>query len=96
MTELPFLHTPRDPLHAAETLARTLTGTVRLARAMTEARRPVDLAGLDDKVGLLCAKALDLPPEQGRDFRPVLAALLVDLTALHAVLTRLAHPPDGG
>ncbi len=86
----------RVQLHAAEALAGSLTNTVRLARAMTEARRAVDLSGLEEQVGLLCAKALDLPPEQGRDFRPVLIGLLADLATLHATLTHLADPPDGG
>lgn len=59
-------------------------GVVRLARVLAAARRPLDLAGLDELAGRLCAAALDLPPEQGRTLRPALAALLDELDALAA------------
>lgn len=37
---------------------------ISIAAALAESARPVDLDGLQDQVGLLCAKALDLPPGQ--------------------------------
>ena len=50
---------------------------LRLARGMVQAGRRVELEGLDQMVGRLCARCLDLPPEEGRALRPLLAALLV-------------------
>jgi hypothetical protein len=56
----------------ADGLARTIT----IARLLVENGRTVDMAGLDRGVGLLCAKALDLPPEAGRNLRPALMMVL--------------------
>ena len=53
-----------------------LARTICIARVLVENGRQVDLAGLDRGVGLLCAKAFDLPPETGRSLRPHLIALL--------------------
>lgn len=66
----------------AEELARTMC----IAQALVEHDRVVDLTGLDRGVGLLCAKALDLPPEAGRTVRPHLLALLVQADSLTEVL----------
>jgi hypothetical protein len=67
----------------------------RLARAMLEASRTVDLTGLDDGIGRLCAAALDLPPAEGRQLRPTLEALRCELERLDALLARsaLSRPP---
>ncbi len=65
-------------------LLEHLAGVVRLARVLASAHRPLDLAGLDDLAGRLCAAALDLPPEQGRALCPDLVALLGELDALAA------------
>jgi hypothetical protein len=96
MTEplLPGLPQGPSPFDAAQALASGLASTLRLARVMAETRRPVDLRGLEGQIGLLCAKALDLPPEQGRVLTQALAALLADTDALHLALTRYAVPPD--
>ncbi len=69
----------------AAQLIDEISGTLRLARVLAGQRRPVDLAGLEDAVGRLCAACLDLPPELGRAQRPRLAALLAELDALAAV-----------
>jgi hypothetical protein len=97
MTEplLPALPRGPSPFDAVQALASGLASTLRLARVMAETRRPLDLRGLDGQIGLLCAKALDLPPEQGRALRQALAALLADTEALHQALARYAVPPDG-
>jgi hypothetical protein len=79
-----------DPTEAVRSFARALAGTVRLARALIEADERIDLAGLAAQVGLLCAKALDLAPEQGRQVRAELIALRSDFDLLaHA----LGQPP---
>ena len=98
MTEPWFPTDPnlKGPLQAAEALTSELATTLRLARAMASSGRPVELSGLDEQVGLLCAKALDLPPEQGTALRPALISLLADLDALHGVLARHAVATDQG
>lgn len=71
---------------AVEALADNLMGVLGVARALAACGRPVDLAGLSASAGLLCAKALDLPPDRGRRVRPKLALLRNDLDALSAAL----------
>lgn len=72
----------------AETIALSekVRQTIALARGLTAAGRHVDLAGLDGMVGLLCAKALDLPADCGRAARPVIAAVLSELDGLSAAM----------
>ena len=70
-------------------LGDAITRTVRIARALIESGRLVDLSGLERGVGLFCAKALDLPPELGRAVRPRLLAFQADLDLLAGAL----HPP---
>lgn len=78
---------PPDPLAAdAEALADGVSATLRIARALIAGHRQVDLGGLDAMVGLLCARALDLPPDQGRALRPRLMLLLAELDALTGAL----------
>ncbi len=72
-----------EPARAAAVL---LSRTAALARALVLAGRTVELAGLEGQVGLLCAKALDLPPEEGRQMRTELAILLAELDALAGTL----------
>lgn len=60
--------------------------TIGVARAFVTAGRVVDLTGLDRAVGLLCAKALDLPPERGRDLQPHLLELRLEAEALTQAL----------
>lgn len=67
--------------------------TLGVARGLVDAGRMVDLAGLEDQVGLLCAKTLDLPREEGRAMRGELVALLARLDGLSVALRR-AH--EGG
>ncbi len=66
----------RTPLGRTRSLAAGVLNTLRLSRALVQARRQLDLAGLETIIGILCAKSLDLPPEEGR-------TLLADL---HMVL----------
>ncbi|GAN78262.1 hypothetical protein [Acidisphaera rubrifaciens] len=84
----PTAHTRQSAVDLAEGLARTL----RIAEALHTARRHIDLAGLDDLVGRLCARALDLPPEQGRTLRPSLVALCEQADRFADTLR--ATPPD--
>ncbi|HET9018239.1 MAG TPA: hypothetical protein VFN46_01570 [Acetobacteraceae bacterium] len=61
-----------------------LGGTLKLARALVQSGRAIDLDGLAELAGRSCAASLDLPPEQGRALRPRLVALLADVDALAA------------
>ena len=69
----------------------TLEGMLRVALALVAAERPIDLAGLDQRVGRVCAQALDLPAAEGRALRPRLAALLAGIEALAAQLAAAAR-----
>jgi hypothetical protein len=84
-----------DPVTQAAAMAEAASGTLRLARALVEARRSVDLAGLQNAIGRMCAAALDLPPEQGRALRPQLAAVLAELDALERAMRGVPDPSAG-
>ncbi|GAC1341722.1 MAG: hypothetical protein NVSMB18_14390 [Acetobacteraceae bacterium] len=66
------------------TLAKQARQIVAIATAMSASGRQVDLTGLDRSVGLLCAKALDLWPEEAHLTRLELVALVADLDSLNA------------
>ncbi len=70
------------PFFNARRLAAGIASTLRMARALASAGRSIDLTGLDGAVGLLCAKSLDLPPEEGRQMRETLMAVLQELDTL--------------
>jgi hypothetical protein len=82
------------PTDAVRTFAEVLTKRVDLARALVESNREVDLTGLDDQIGLLCAKTLDLPPDEGRRMRPRMIALFGAAEGLSRALA--AHGPRSG
>jgi hypothetical protein len=84
------------PLIALRTFAEGVTQTLGLARGLVEAGRSVDLTGLQDQVGLLCAKALDLPPAEGRAMRGDLIALLARVDALTAAVSHASFLPTHG
>jgi hypothetical protein len=67
-------------------MAEGLLHTMRIAAALIEAGLRVDLSGLDDWMGLLCARALDLPPKQGALFIGDLDLLLAETDLLHESL----------
>jgi hypothetical protein len=74
---------PMDsPTDAVRAYAEQLTKLVDVARALVESNREVDLTGLECDVGLLCAKSLDLPPDEGRRVRPRLIALFGSVEGL--------------
>ena len=81
-----------SPLGRTSRLADGVFGALRMARALAAAGRPVDIRGLDRMTGLLCAKSLDLLPEDGRRMRVTLIALLAEVDALSRTL-HAASPP---
>ena len=79
-----------SPSARAASAARAVAGTLRMAHALAETCGGIDLAGLEQEIGRLCAAALDLPPSEGRTLRPLLEAVLDELDELSACL---ALPP---
>lgn len=88
-SRLPF--PPSDEtvlIAAARGAASQVAGTLRVALALVESGRQLDLSGFERLVGRLCAQAVDLAPEQGRALRPLLLDLLGQLNALEARLVK--------
>ncbi len=73
-------------MRATLALADGLAKTLRIAKALLQSGRTIDLMGLEMMIGLLCARALDLPPEHGRAVRPELMTLRNETDALIALL----------
>ncbi len=69
-------------------------GIIRRARAGMNSGEPVDLQGLDETVGALCAAVAELPREQAEALRPKLVALKDDLDTLETAV-REAHAELG-
>jgi hypothetical protein len=99
------LATPTDPdatLHTNTQAAlldvractEQFSRTLAIAHSLVAAEQPVDLAGLDREMGFICARALDLPPEQGRGVRSDLIGLRLELDALSSALAARAPPDD--
>jgi len=66
--------------------AGRLGRTLAVARALVISRRAIDLEGVQDGVGMLCAQTLDLPLAEARLMLPVLRELLAQVDTLSAVL----------
>ena len=81
---------PRPAVLAA--LAERLSRAIAVARALHLAGRVVDLAGIEDGVGLLCARTLDLPPELARAMLPTLHDMLAQVESMDFALRR-PNPP---
>lgn len=92
---IPFDLPPRaTQLANARGLAAGIAGALRMARALAASGRRIDVAGLEDPVGLLCAKSLDLPPSQGRQMRIVLVTLLQEVDALSETIRAMPDETD--
>jgi len=75
--------TQHDPLIA---FADKLSGTIAIAAALARSGREVDLAGLENGIGLLCAKALDRGAGCDDALRQRLVELREEIDRLLAVL----------
>ncbi len=71
-------------------LAMRVSRTLGVARALAERGRRLDLAGIEDGIGVLCAQTLDMPAKDGRCMLPVLREVLAQLESLSAALQREA------
>jgi hypothetical protein len=84
--------TPRDPAERVDAMIDAMLGTMILARELVLAHRTIDIAGLDQQAGLLCARVLDLPFEDWPRFRPPLHRLAEAAEALHTALADQKPP----
>jgi hypothetical protein len=76
-----------DPRPArAYVLAERFRATLDTAQALMRSRRAVDLDGLNDLAGQLCAACLDLPNTHRSAMTATLAALLDRLDLLEATV----------
>lgn len=72
----------------AEVLALTdqTARMISVMQALVSSQRHVDIQGLQNHVGLLCAKALDLPPAKTGFLKLELKRLGSSLDVLHATM----------
>jgi len=73
-------------------LSAGIARVLDLAVILAKSGRRIDLVGIDRKVGLLCAQALDLPPELGRELVAALQAQIATLDQLTGLI-RAARSP---
>lgn len=81
---------PQDivALRVATLQSDRVSGTLRAAAALASVDRTIDLCGLDEDIGRLCAGALDLSSDQRHILLPRLKTLLADIDALYELLDR--------
>jgi hypothetical protein len=82
----PWSTPPYESVAQIVALAEQISRMLAIAGALTASRRPIDLNGLQNNVGLLCARALDLPPGQAGLARAEMIRLVAGLDALSAAL----------
>jgi hypothetical protein len=82
-----------SPIAAVRACLEQLGHTLGIARSLVQSGKQVDLTGLDAEIGFVCARTLDLPPEEGRAVRPELMGLRAELDSLSAALETRAAPP---
>ncbi len=85
---------PLDRRQRLIVMASRLSRTIGIARALAQNGRTVDLTGLDDGIGMLCAQTLDLPTEEGRTLLPMLADVLQQVELAHRRVARGRNQPD--
>ena len=73
-------------------LAARVSRTLGVARALAENGRELDLSGIEDGVGILCAQTLDLPSADARCMLPVLCEVLAQVDSLSAALRKRGQP----
>ncbi len=77
-------------------LAARVARTLGVARVLAASGRQLDLSGIEDGVGALCAQTLDLPAPEARCMLPVLHEVLDQLNKLSAVLAEARAAPEAG
>jgi len=69
-------------IQSACALTTSLTLLVKLSHVLADAGRVVDFDGLDDGIGRLHAKILDLDPETARELQPKVLQLAAEINLL--------------
>lgn len=80
--QIPVFDPEVEVLAFAEQTARL----VAVTQALVASQRHVDIGGLQNQVGLLCAKALDLPPSKTGFLKLELRRLASSLDLLNATM----------
>lgn len=75
-----------DPEAEVLAMADQTARMIAVTQAMVSSQRHVDIQGLQNHVGLLCAKALDLPPSRTGFLKLELQRLASSLDRLHATM----------
>ncbi|MEJ0045981.1 MAG: hypothetical protein WDN04_07560 [Rhodospirillales bacterium] len=81
---------PDVPPERLVTLAERLIRTLAVGRALVVSGRTVDMSGIQDGIGVLCAKTLDLSHRQGRLMLPSLLELAAQVDSLTQAMRRPA------
>lgn len=81
-SQIPEFDPEVEVLAFAEQTARM----VAVTQALVASQRHVDIGGLQNQVGLLCAKALDLPPSKTGFLKLELRRLVSSLDLLNATM----------
>jgi hypothetical protein len=89
------LNEAETPLDTVRICLAQLGRTLGIARSLIRAGKQVDLTGLDAEMGFVCARMLDLPPEDGRALHPDLLALRAELESLSETLASRGGKPPG-
>lgn len=84
--DFPWASTEPTAAASAQDALQQMNATIALASGLAASRRQVDLAGLDQAAGLLCARLLDLEPMQATALRPALMDLANRVTILTETL----------
>ena len=82
------------PLEAVRCCIEQLDATIGVAHRLVKAGKTIDLTGFQEEVGFVCARALDLPPNEGRTLRLALSKLLQAAEALNSALSAHAPPTN--
>jgi hypothetical protein len=90
MPNLPDVMAPPAalPVQRVAELGSRLSRTLGVARALAESGRQLDLRGIEDGVGQLCAQTLDLPPQDAHGMVFMLREILAQVDALLEILAR--------
>jgi hypothetical protein len=87
---------PTTSVDIVRACVEQVSQTLAIARSLVRAGKHVDLTGLDAEIGFVCARALDLPPEDGRAARPILLVLRSELEALAEAIEQSGPRCAGG
>ncbi len=77
---------PPSPMAAILAAIEAMQATIRVARALVEGGRRIDLGGLDAQAAALCTAVMLLPPASAQRLCPALEELVREMDGLAATL----------